>query len=84
MVCGKPVDPNVDIMLTAGNMELLPVHRGECRNTIKRGVVAMRELIEARYPVVRFMRTAAIEFLKATAPQEQPQQYYTPPSQRAK
>jgi len=64
IVCGKPVDPKVDIMLTAGSVELVPVHQGACRQTIRRGVVVVRNLLETRYPALRFARTLFKEISK--------------------
>lgn len=63
-VCGKPVDPDVDIMLTAGSVSLMPVHQGACRETIKRGVETTRDFVESRYPLVKFLRVAWREIVK--------------------
>jgi hypothetical protein len=64
-VCGQPVDPNVDILLTVGGKSLFPVHQGACRQSVRNGVVAVRDIVETRYPAVRVARTIFSEIMKA-------------------
>jgi len=65
IVCGKPVNPSADIMLTVGGITLVPVHHGPCRETVRQGVLATREVVEHRYPIVKFARTLFQEIMKA-------------------
>lgn len=58
IVCGKAVDPTIDIMLQAGGKSLVPVHRGACSDTARSVVTTGRDLLEARIPWLKGLRKA--------------------------
>ena len=64
-VCGKPVDPTVDICMTAGSKPLFVVHDGECRNTIRNGATVLRDVVESRWPLLQSLRKTAVAFAEA-------------------
>jgi hypothetical protein len=55
-ICGEPVDPQVDILYKAGSKSLFPVHRGECAETVRDGVVTVRKVLERRFPMFKATR----------------------------
>lgn len=65
MVCGKKVDPSVDTVLTVGDAKLFPVHTDKCLQVAKGTVLAGRDLLEARVPMVKGIRKALGAFFSA-------------------
>jgi hypothetical protein len=60
-VCGKPVDPAVDIAMGVAKTPLFVVHAEGCRDTVRTGVRVARDMLEARYPLLRAFRKAFSE-----------------------
>lgn len=59
-VCGRPVDPRVDVLFGALGRPLFAAHTGECANTVRAGTQAAgalaKGLLQARAPTVaRFL-----------------------------
>lgn len=64
VVCGEPVDPKIDVMLRVGKKNLTATHAGRCTELARTGVVVARDLVEARYPIVRGLRNAVSSILE--------------------
>lgn len=58
-VCGAPVDPEKDIVMTAGTKPLFVAHQKGCAPAVKGAVKATRNVLEARFPMLKLARMAA-------------------------